>query len=80
MSNINAMMACAKLPQGVDGKSGSGLKRESAHKNRFKKRLKHVANMAARAALYAEMDGETGSLKAGDWHARLFALSAGTAT
>jgi hypothetical protein len=58
----------------------SGIVRRSAHLNRHKKHAKHMANVAARAALYQEMDGETGSGKAATWHSRLDALSAGTAT
>lgn len=58
----------------------SNIVRRSAHTNRFKKHAKHMQNVAARSALYQEMDGEVGSRRAGEWHSRLNALSAGTAT
>ena len=58
----------------------SGLKRKSAHENRFKKQAKHQANVRARSALYSAMAKEIPSGKVGEWHSTLFALSAGTAT
>ncbi len=58
----------------------SGIKRNSAHANRFKKQLKHTRNQEARSALYSEFDKEQPGAKLGEWHTRIAALSAGTAT
>ena len=55
------------------------IKRESARKNRAKKKANHLRNQQIRAELYATMRGENGSRRANEWHEALKALSSGTA-
>jgi hypothetical protein len=43
-----------------------------------RKRDQHIKNVAARAALYSEYDGEISHTRLSDWHTRLNALSQGT--
>jgi len=43
-----------------------------------KKRDQHLRNVAARAALYSENDGEIPHTRINEWHTRLNALSKGT--
>jgi hypothetical protein len=57
--------------------TASGTNGASHRANAAKKKAQHLKNMAIRAALYQEMGGERGHQK--DWHARLDALSQGTA-
>ena len=64
----------------IDHIGPSGIKRNSAHANRFKKQEKHRRNMELRSALYSDMGKEIPTGKVGEWHTTLFALSAGTAT
>lgn len=56
------------------------LKRVSARKNAARKRAKHQANQARRAALCQEFQGDRSWQTAGKWHETLKGLSAGTAT
>lgn len=55
------------------------MKRESARKNRHRKKANHLRNQTIRADLYSNLRGENGSKRAAEWHSTLKALSMGTA-
>ena len=61
-----------------DAPRKSVMKRESARRNKERKKLNHLRNQKVRADLYSELQGERAN-KDPKWHSVLYALSNGTA-
>jgi hypothetical protein len=57
------------------------IKRDSAKRNRHKKKANYLKNKARRSDLYAEHAGSSGwQRNVREWHETLYALSHGTAS
>lgn len=70
----------AKPDNATEEKAKVKITRNSAHRNRHKKKANHLRNLATRSALYAKHKGANlWRTDINEWHETLKALSLGTA-